>query len=304
MIDIVQAVIETKMKKIKLWPVNSNRASELGHPCDRYLVYLRTRGMERPLHDIGLQFIFDEGNLHEDAVLRDLREAGIRIIEQQRSFEWKKYQITGSIDGKIQDDGNIIPIEIKSFSQWNWNAINSAEDMFKSKAVYMKKYPAQLTLYLIMGEKETGLFILKNKTNGLLKQIPLKLDFAYAETLIQKAERINAHIKAGTLPDRIPYEDNISGDCPFAHICLPDHKHEATLLDDPELESKLDRRGELKSLKDEFEEIDKEIKNSLKEKSEAIIGKWMVKGKWVNKTLKATEEKIIKYWDCRISEVK
>ena len=256
MIDIVQAVIETKMKKIKLWPVNSNRASELGHPCDRYLVYLRTRGMERPLHDIGLQFIFDEGNLHEDAVLRDLREAGIRIIEQQRSFEWKKYQITGSIDGKIQDDGNIIPIEIKSFSQWNWNAINSAEDMFKSKAVYMKKYPAQLTLYLIMDEKETGLFILKNKINGLLKQIPLKLDFAYAETLIQKAERINAHIKAGTLPDRIPYDDNISGNCPFAHICLPDHKHEATLLDDPELESKLDRRGELKSLKDEFEEIE------------------------------------------------
>jgi hypothetical protein len=303
MIDIVEKVIESKAKKIKLWPVNSNRASELGHPCDRYLVYLRTRGMERPLHDIGLQFIFDDGNLHEDAVLKDLREAGIVVIEQQRSFEWKKYQITGSIDAKIKDNGNIIPIEIKSFSDWNWRAINSAEDMFKSKAVYMKKYPAQLTLYLIMDEKEDGVFILKNKVNGLLKQIPLKLDFAYAESLIQKAERVNGHIQAGTLPDRISYDDNVSGTCPFAHICLPDVDHKPTILDDPELEIQLDRRGDLLSLRSEFEELDKEIKAKLKEVSEAVIGKWMVKGKLIEKNMPAKEAYTQKYWDCRIKKI-
>lgn len=304
MIDIVQRVIETKAKKIKMWPINSNRASEMGHPCERYLVYLRTRGMERPLHDIGLQFIFDEGNLHEDAVLKDLREAGVRIIEQQRSFEWKKYQITGRVDGKIQDDENIIPIEIKSFSDWNWKAINSIEDMFKSKALYMKKYPGQLMLYELMDNKELGIFILKNKQTGLLKQINVPLDFSYAESLIQKAERVNAHIQADTLPDRILYDDNISGVCPFSHICLPDVEHKATLIDDPELEIKLDRRAELKSLKDEFDELDKEIKEKVKEKPEIVIGKWILIGKWIEKQIKPTEAKTLRYWETRIKELK
>lgn len=301
MIDIVQAVIEAKTKKIKMWPVNANRAGELGHPCDRYLVYLRTRGMERPLHDVGLQFIFDDGNVHEASVLRDLQDAGIKIIEQQRAFEWKKYQITGRIDGKIQDNGNIIPIEIKSFNDWNWKAINSVEDMFKSKAVYMKKYPAQLTLYLIMDEKEEGLFILKNKVNGLLKQIPIKLDFSYAETLIQKAERINVHIQAGTLSDRIPYTDNICGVCPFSHICLPDVTHEATLIDDPELEIKLDRRAELKEAKDEFENLDKEIKEFLKEKPQVVIGSWQITGKWIDK--KGFTIPNSRYWQIQIKKL-
>lgn len=303
MIDVVQKVIEAKARKIKMWPVNSNRASEMGHPCDRYLVYLRTKGMERPLHDIRLQFIFDEGNLHEAAVLQTLREAGIQIIEQQRYFEWKKYQITGSIDAKIKDNDNIIPIEIKSFSDLNWKAINSVEDMFKSKALYIKKYPAQLTFYLIMDEKEEGMFILKNKTNGLLKQIPMKLDFEYAESIIQKAERINAHVRDQTLPDRIPYDDNISGVCPFSHICLPDVEHKASLIDDPELEIKLDRRGELKALKDEFEEIEKEIKHALKEKSEVICGKWLIKGRWIERNVPAKEAHVLKYWETRIKEL-
>ncbi len=301
MIDIVQKVIEYKASKIKMWPVNANRAGELGHPCDRYLVYLRTRGMERPLHDVGLQFIFDDGNVHEASVLRDLQEAGIKIIEQQRAFEWKKYQITGRIDGKIQDNGDIIPIEIKSFNDWNWKAINSAEDMFKSKAIYMKKYPAQLTLYLIMDEKESGLFILKNKVNGLLKQISLKLDFTYAESLIQKAERVNTHIQTGTLPDRIPYDDNTCGFCSFSHICLPDVTHEATLIDDPELEIKLDRRAELKEAKDEFDNLDKEIKESVKERPNVVIGKWAISGKWVDK--KGFTVKASRYWQTSIKVI-
>ncbi len=302
MIDVIQKVIEHKASKIKMWPVNANQAGQLGHPCDRYLVYLRTRGMERPLHDVGLQFIFDDGNVHEVSVLRDLQDAGIIIIEQQRAFEWKKYQITGRIDGKIKDEDKIIPIEIKSFNDWNWKAINSIEDMFKSKATYMKKYPAQITLYLIMDEKEEGLFILKNKVNGLLKQIPITLDYVYAESLIQKAERVNAHVQAGTLPDRIPYDDNISGQCPFSHICLPDVTHEATLLDDPELEIKLDRRAELKEAKDEFENLDKEIKEAVKEKPNIIIGQWNISGKWIEK--KPFVMPASKYWQTSIKILK
>lgn len=30
-------------RDVKISPVHTNRASEIGHPCLRYLVYLRTR---------------------------------------------------------------------------------------------------------------------------------------------------------------------------------------------------------------------------------------------------------------------
>lgn len=302
MIDIIQAVNESKAKKIKQWPTHSNRASLMGHPCERFLVYKRTRWQEEALYDMGRQYIFDEGNLHEGAVLRTLEEAGFKLIEQQRPFEWKKYQITGTIDAKILNDGKVIPIEIKSFSDWSWRAINSIEDMLKSKAVYMRGYPAQMQLYLLLDEKEEGAFILKNKTNGFLKQIDVKLDFSFGESLIQKAERINAHIQAGTLPDRILYDDNVSGVCSFAHICLPEVTHNATLIDDPEMEIKLDRREALKSIVDEYKDLEEGIKTYFKGKPESIIGKWKITSKEVSR--KGYQVKDTTYWDTRINSLK
>lgn len=301
MIDVVQAVVESKAKKIKQWPVKSNRASQMGHPCERYLVYDRTRWQDKILHDVRLQFVFDEGHIHENAVIRDLQDAGLKIIEQQRAFDWPKYELTGHTDGKILADHTAIPFEIKSMSDWAWKATNSIEDMLKSKAVYMQSYPAQINLYLIMDEKEDGMFILKNKTTGMLKQINVKLDFDYTEGLIKKAERINAHVKAETLPDRIPWEIGACEWCAYSHICLPPHNREATLIDDPELEGKLDRRGQLKELVDEYNELDKEIREEVKEKPEIVIGNWKLVGKWIEK--KEYTVKAGKYWQTSIKNL-
>lgn len=302
MIDIVQGVIEAKAKKIEQWPVKSNRASQMGHPCERFLVYERTHWQEKALHDVGLQFVFDEGRVHEKAVLRDLEDAGFQIIEQQKAFSWDRYQITGHTDGKIIDDGTAIPFEIKSMSDWAWRATNSIEDMFKSKAHYMKMYPGQLMLYELMDDKEIGFFILKNKTSGFLKQINVPLDFEYAESLIQKAERINRHVDDGTLPDRIPYEDNICGQCAYEHICLPDAMRQQTLLVDSEFELKLDRRARLKETKDEYEEIDKEIREAVREKPEVICGNWKITGKWIEK--KEYTVPVNMYWQTQITKLK
>lgn len=301
MIDIVQPVVEMKAKRIKQWPVRSNRASNLGHPCERFLVYERTRWQEKVLHDVTLQFIFDEGNIHEAAVIRELQDAGFQIIEQQRAFEWKKYEITGHVDAKIKDNGSFIPIEIKSMSDWAWKAVNDLSDMYKSKAVYMRQYPAQMTLYLLMDEKEEGAFILKNKTNGLLKQIPVKLDYEYGEALIQKAERINAHLKGETLPDRIEFSVGACEWCAYSHICLPEHKHEGSIINDPELEAKLDRRGALKTMKDEYDDLDKEIREAVREKPELVVGNWILKGKWVDK--KAYTVEAGRYWQTTIKQL-
>lgn len=302
MIDVVQAVVEAKAKKIKQWPVRSNRASNLGHPCERYLVYERTHWQEKVLHDVGLQFIFDEGNIHEAAVIRDMQDAGLHVIEQQRAFEWAKYSITGHVDGKLQDNGNIFPFEIKSMSDWAWKAVNNLEDMAKSKSIYMRQYPAQLNLYLIMDEKDVGLFILKNKQTGMLKQVEVHLDYDYTEGLIKKAERINGHVANDTLPDRIPWEVGACEYCSYNHICLPPHTHEATLIDDPDLEAKLERRAQLKEIVTEYDELDKEIRDKVKEKPEVVVGNWQIMGKWNEK--KEYTVKASKYWTTTIRKLK
>jgi len=301
MIDIVSIVMKSKKKKIQQWPVRSNRASTLGHPCERYLVYERTRWAEKKLHDVITQFIFDEGAIHESAVIKELEEAGLKIIEQQRPFEWKKYQITGHIDGKIIDGSTVIPFEVKSMSDWTWKSISSIEDMKNSKFHWIRQYLAQINLYLIMDDKEEGMFILKNKQNGLLKQIEVKLDYEYTESLIKKAERINLHIENQTLPDRISSEFGICEDCGYMHICLPSIEHKGTIIDDPEIEIKLERRAKLKEFVDEYNELDKEIKEKFKEVPELIIGNWKIIGKWVEKKSYTVPD--MKYWQVTIKKL-
>jgi CRISPR/Cas system-associated exonuclease Cas4 (RecB family) len=300
MIDLIAAVDAAKQKRIVIWPIRTNRASNMGDPCLRRLVYERTAWQSKKLHDLGLQYIFDLGREQEEAVLRDLSEAGIRVVEQQRPFDWERYQISGHIDGRVVSNGNSIPIEIKGFSPWNWGAINSVADMLHSKAVYMQKYPAQMTLYLLMDNKEEGAFLLRNKTTGRLKQIPITLDYEYGEALIKQAEAINKHIAEDTLPDHAENQA-LCDDCSFDHICLPEINREASLVLDPELEGMLDRRGELKASVSEYEELDKEIKKTLAARPETIVGNWLCRGKWVERKGYSVQDS--HYWQTSIKRM-
>jgi len=292
---IVEKIEELKRSRIKQWPVRSNRASDLGHECLRYLVLQRTRWQEKKLHDVRLQSIFDEGNLHESAVIRDLMDAGIQVIEPQRGYEWREYQITGHIDAKIVINGKVVPLEIKSASPFIFQALNNIQDLYHGKYHYLRKYPAQMTIYLLMDNKEEGLFLFKNKVTGELKEIPMPLDYDLGEKLLKKAEAINEHVANETLPDYIPYDEEICGECPFQHVCLPEIKRDALEIEtDPELEEKLKRYFELKPLKSEYDKLDKEIKIKFKEQEKVVIGNWLVTGKWVER--KGFTVETSQYW--------
>jgi len=277
---LVEKIIESKQRKIKQWPVNANRASEAGHSCERYLVFSRTRWQEKTLHDVGLQMVFDEGNIHEAAVLRDLQDAGITIIEQQRAFAWPELNLTGHVDGKVLTDNKAIPLEIKSMSPFVYQSIDSVDDLLDGKYEYLRKYPAQLTLYMLMDNKDEALFLFKNKVNGQLKEIPMKLDYEYGETLVQKIERVNRHVAAGTTPDPIEWDERTCSNCGFAHICLPEAvRGGLEMVEDPELENKIKRCEELKPLVSEHDAADKEVKTALKGVAKKIIGDYLVIGK-------------------------
>lgn len=306
---IIEKVIESKQRKIKGYPVNSNRASDLGIPCVKYHVLNRTRWQEKSLHDVGLQFVFDLGNVLEDVVLRDLQDAGFQVIEQQRAFTWPEYQITGHLDAKVIMDGKAIPIEVKSSSPYVFKSINSISDLTNGKYGYLRKYPAQLTLYCLMGNHEKGIFIFKDKSSGAMKEIEMPLDYDLGETLLKRAEAINQHIANGTMPDPINEEMWCNG-CPFAHICLPEQIGKEVEFDTGELATMLDRLEELKPIVKEYEEIDEQVKETVKGREKVLAGNWFVTGKYYQRKsydvpadLKAQFEKITQYWKTTIKRL-
>lgn len=301
---IIERVREKVAAQIKQFPVHSNRASEIGHPCEKYLVLMRTRWQEKTLHDVNLQFIFNEGGLHEESVIRAIQNAGIQVIEQQRAFQWEKYQITGHVDGKVLISEKALPLEIKSMSPFTYDSINSVQDLLNGRYYYLKKYPAQLTLYMLMDEKDEAIFIFKNKVTGQLKEILMTLDYEYGEGLLKKVERINNHVLNNTLPDPIEWDEYACGGCGFAHICLPEVKRTAIdFSDNKELEDKLKRRDELKISVSEYDRIDREIKETLKEKEKVVIGDYLVIGRWIEKNMPAKEAYIQKYWQTKINNI-
>jgi CRISPR/Cas system-associated exonuclease Cas4 (RecB family) len=299
---IVEKILETKERSIKQYPVHTNRASDLGHPCVRYHVLNRTKWEEKSLHDTRLQLIFDLGKEIEDITIRDMQDAGFKVIEQQRPFTWKEYNITGTVDGKVLIDGEAIPFEVKSCSQFVFDKLNSVEDMKNGKYGYLRKYPTQLNLYLLMDNKNKGVFIFKNKQTGAYKEIWMNLDWNLGEDALKRAEAVNAHVAAGTLPDPIN-EDMWCNECPYAHICLPEQTGKEVEIDTGELAAVLDRMEELKPILEEYDELDAQVKKAVEGREKVLAGSWFITGKWMDRKsydipvdLKAQYEKITKYW--------
>jgi CRISPR/Cas system-associated exonuclease Cas4 (RecB family) len=299
---IVEKILEKKEKDIKQYPVHTNRASDLGHPCVRYHVLNRTRWEERSLHDTRLQLIFDLGKEIEDITIRDMQAAGFQVIEQQRPFTWKEYNITGTVDGKVLIDGEAVPFEVKSCSQFVFDKLAGVADMTRGKYGYLRKYPTQLNLYMLMDNKERGVFIFKNKQTGAYKEIWMDLDYQLGEETLKRSESVNAHISAGTLPDPIN-DDMWCNDCPYAHICLPEVNGREVDIDTGELGSMLDRMEVLKAAVTEYDELDAQVKKMVEGREKVLAGNWYISGKWMDRKsydipadLKAQYEKITKYW--------
>lgn len=275
-------------KTIKVDPQHVNRASSAGHPCTRHLVYCRLNSTERAKISVSTALIFREGNHQEKAVLDDFSEAGIKVQEQQRTFLWKEYQLSGHIDGMLNVDGETYPLEIKSMNPFTWEKIKTVEDIKNNSAYYVRGYYDQLQLYLLMSEVSEGVIVLKNKVSGALKQFVIVLDYAYSELIIQKLELVNRCVAENKYPDRID-DRTVCGYCNFKHLCLPDENFESVeLVDDPELVSLLDRREELREAAKLYEDVDEELKEVWRRTNDGtyfVGGRYQVKVKEISRSI-------------------
>ena len=275
--EINARLFKAKADKIKVYPCNNLRASNLGHPCERYLYLLIKHWDEQKPHDVGLQCIFDLGNTLEEHTIKNIKEAGFEVITPTvRSWKIEKPLITGREDIRIKDEnGELLPVEIKGISPFEFDKLNTVDDFMKSKRSYIRGYPAQLQIYMYYFAKEKGFFALTNKLTGETKFIEMPFDYEYAESLLQKAERIYKALDEEAPPDAC--EDiSVCEGCSLAHICGECRRVPADIDLDEELDALIDRKNELAAAKKEYEQIDKEIKARVGERDKVITGQYLI----------------------------
>jgi hypothetical protein len=288
-IDLISPIYVAAEKRRKLFPQHTNRASSLGGACVRELVYSRVAWDKAALPDVELQLVFEEGELHEKAVLRLLQDCGFQVIEQQISLEWKEHQITGHMDAVVIVGGKVLPIDVKSMSPHIWDSIfrrgrgvyqwSEVADGFNAKS-WTVKYRGQITLYCLLRDCDDGILLCKNKTSGALAQVNIPLDYSYGEELLIRADTINRHVAEGTLPDRIKFDDGICPGCKFYAECLPDQigKDPLVFLDDQQIEDLLREREIHEEAAGFYEAADKRFKAWAKAREEMKIAlkHWLI----------------------------
>lgn len=275
-------LFKAKADKIKVYPVRNLRASNLGHPCERFLYLLIEHWEEQTPHDVGLQNIFDLGNTLEEHTINNIKEAGFEVFTPtQRSFkiDVRGGIITGREDIRIKDEhGELFPVEIKGISPFEFDKLNTVDDFLKSKKAWIQGYPAQLFVYMLKFGKEKGYFAITNKLTGETKFIEVPLDYDYGEKMLSKAERIYRALADKTPPpacDDIAYCEN----CPMAHVCGECRRVPTDIDLDEELDALIDRKQSLAEAKKEYEQVDKEIKAKIGEREKIITGHYLIERK-------------------------
>jgi hypothetical protein len=291
----------------------TTHASDLGFPCERHVVLKRIAPKEASLPSVSLQGIFTFGHDYENMVRYHLwgipgREgAGYKFQLEQERLDWTRYQIQGTPEGLISaDDGETWHLfEVKGLHPYHWGTIQTWRDFLRSPLY--SRYVAQGQLYLLLWNRGSRpnrdrlLFILGRKGSYDLKWLWMPLDLELAESYLQKAERVNAHVAANTRPDRVT-DRQICRVCEFAGTCLPDQDFGpgATFVSDPEFLADLDQRAKLAPLAQDYEAVDQRIKARVIGRPLVIVGNWALEGRERTRVRKPSPGGVSKWWETRI----
>lgn len=264
---------------IQVYPVNNLRASNIGHPCERYLYLQLTNWEDIKPHDAGLQSIFNLGNTLEDFTIENIKRAGFEVITPTyRSFrvEVKGGYISGREDIRIKDEnGYLLPVEIKGLSPFVYDKLNCVDDFLNHPASHVRGYPAQLLIYMLHFGKDKGFFALTNKLSGETKFIDVDLDYDLAESYLSKAERIYEAVEKKELPPACD-DIRVCERCNLAHICGNQKRQETDIEIDGELDSLINRKNELADAKREYEQVDKQIKAIVGNREKILTGEYLI----------------------------
>ena len=260
---------ETKDAKFRWSRPTNIWASSAGHPCDRCKFYEIARWDDRLPPRPGLQALFDQGHLEAAASKADIEEAGFQVIRAEEPVNVlvrggrhrlisgrMDFYVTGKWLGRRQ-----IPCEHKGLSYGRAESIENWRDLITAPQVWLRKYPAQMQLYLLMQNAEEGLLALRGKESGQIGFLPIELDPAYCEGILQSAERVYDALDANLEPARMKFDENVCPSCDFVHICAPETEWVGhPVIQDADLEGHLVTRAGYAEIVRTYNATDKAIK--------------------------------------------
>lgn len=259
------------------WPVTSNWASKLAHPCVRWLYHNRVDWERREARN--WKGIGELGDILHDKWKRDRMEQGYTVIHAEVPLSAKireLLKISGKIDGRV-GKGEIRPTlyEFKSMNPHDYDKINTWEDIVTHRRDYIKSYAGQIQIYLYDQNEEVGFLVIMNKATLEWKWIIVYLDYGLVEWMLQRAELVNKSVDKSNPPVRIPYGATCKS-CEYALVCLPDIKEEGLgLIDEPALEAALEERSKLIEAAARYKELDVEAKDIARfHGKDFIVGSW------------------------------
>lgn len=302
--DLEAVLYRHHERNIRISPSPNNRASSIGSECLRMLVYNRIAWQVKEKPSIDLQFIFDEGRLHERQIIIELQEEQLEVVEQQVSGFDEGTGLSWHLDAVVHTDAGRFPLEVKSCAGHIYDALSKyGRDEFK-KAMdelgvfypWLRNYLAQILTYLNGRKLEAGIVLFKGKQNGRPKQFNVIASehSAFFDDVVSKSKKIDGLVKelgekkldatgadkAGLLPERIADPD-LCRKCDFRFVCLPDvdFGKPLSLLTDKLLEKKIDRWYKYQLIAKEFDDLTEEINLAVKGKANTIVGRFHVDGK-------------------------
>lgn len=280
------------------WKPLATPATDLGYRCERRIAYHRLRPLEAREVSEELLGIFGEGDLHERDVRRKLDELGVELVENQRNFRDERLEISGTVDGKVViERRRRVPLEIKSTQG---EPPHDEEEWRQTETPLLRRYYAQLQVYMFLTGEPEALALFKDKGTGLWAVIPVRLDYELAESLLQRAERVRDAVRAfkavpitvdqegnpvygpeheAALPPRL-LDRSECASCPWFHLCLPGDAAVDPLLvaEDLELVAQVDRHQLVKPNRDEYEALHERLKERFKltKGDRFVVGDWLV----------------------------
>ncbi len=241
--DLVKEIFKRRSEKLTPKPPQrptSLYASRIPD-CERQGVYEFSNYQDKAPFTWELGALFQAGNVNEAAYKAQLRELGFDLVEDGSPLSQdmrQKYNLGGYIDWRIKFGGRKIVCECKMTNPNMFGSIDGlgadvlktgeiTQDMIErgiasmKRVIWFRKYLRQLTVYLLGTGEEVGMFAFTDG-RGSWKFVIVPLDYAEGERILKIAENIKTHVESGTQPDRIPYDHEICGRCPFLAICIPD----------------------------------------------------------------------------------
>lgn len=194
-------------------------ASLIGHPCDRRL-WLTFHWADKEKFNGRMLRLFSTGQREEPRVVEELRGIGCEVHADDGQAQFRVSACDGHFGGSM--DGVVLGLpeapatwhvlEVKTHSAKSFKDL-AAKGVQAAKPLHY----AQMQTYMHLGELERALYYAVNKDTDETHLERVAYDRAFAEKLIEKAQRI---ISADSPPQRLS-NDPAWFECKFC----PFHEH-------------------------------------------------------------------------------